>query len=178
MSWPNTSLKEAKIFTVERPNLDAYVNKISDLYLFPVQRSEPSKSRKKSDLDRFCEIHRIPRKWLVGLKFFLYVQLNDICNHNKFQLNRMNRSWDLACEKSPFAKVGFSRGFRKIRIKIQRINIFWNGFHQNASNTCLYHIYENEHDQTISIEHLLQQSFVAYVDWLIWKIGALIISIN
>ena len=69
-------------------------------------------------------------------------------------------------------KSAFSSVLSKIAIKIERFNIFWIGFHQNSSNSCLYHICENEQDLRISIEQLYRKSAVAYVEWLILSMMA------
>ena len=101
----------------------------------------------KSDFRRFCEIHKTLSNWPVELKVVLYAELNDVCKYRKFQLNRLNRSWDTACLKSRLGKVGFSKALPKTRIKTERIHIFLIGFNQNASNTCFYHRYENGHNR-------------------------------
>ncbi len=46
------------------------------------------------------------------------------------------------------------RAFGKSSIKIERFNIFQIGFHQNSSNTFLYHWYKIEHDPRTLIEQL------------------------
>ena len=46
-------------------------------------------------------------------------------------------------------------------MKIERFNIFWIGFHQNSSNTCLYDIFGNELNRRMLIEHLRS--------WLTWN---------
>lgn len=72
----------------------------------------------------------------------------------------------MLCETLP-QKGGFFSAFSKIAIKIERIDIFRNAFHQNSLNSCLYNICENDSDLRISIERCLKKSAVAYVEWLL-----------
>ena len=46
------------------------------------------------------------------------------------------------------------RAFRKNLTENEQINIFRFEFHQYSSNSSVYHMYENERDRRISLEHL------------------------
>ena len=68
----------------------------------------------------------------------------------------------LGCSKSLLVNFHwFDSAFSKIAIKNERLNIFWISLRQNASNTLFYHIYENEPNWSISIEHIRS--------WLRWN---------
>ncbi len=147
MPWTNASLKEAEIFTGMRYHWDLFVKKISKLHHLLVVRYGVIKRAK-------IGIFSFPRG-ICGkrttrpfqLKFFLVIESTNMNIHTKFQLNPLSCSRDIVATMRRYFSIMNFRAFRKNSIKNQRFNIFWCGLRQTSSNTCLYHICENERNR-------------------------------
>ncbi len=88
------------------------------------------------------------------LKFFLVIESTNMNNHTKFQLNPLNCSRDIVATMSRYFSIMDFRAFRKNSIKNRRFNIFLCGLRQTSSNTCLYHICENERNRRYRLSTL------------------------
>jgi hypothetical protein len=83
----------------------------------------------------------------ISAEIFLVIESTNMNIHTKFQLNPLSCSRDIVATMHRYFSIMNFRAFRKNSIKNQRFNIFWCGLRQTSSNTCLYHICENERNR-------------------------------
>jgi hypothetical protein len=84
---------------------------------------------------------------LFHWKFCLVIRSFTINIHTKFQLNLLSCSRDIVVATRGYFVIVDFRAFRKNSMQNQRFNIFLCGLHQTSSNSCLYHICENERNR-------------------------------
>ncbi len=153
MPWTNASVGEAETFTGVRFHWDLSIKKFSRPHRSLVVRYRTTKMAKISNLPSSRGICRKSRTPPFQLKIFLVVALPTMNTHTKFQLNPLSCSRDIVVTMRRFFMIGDFRAFRKNSIKNHQSNIFWCGLRQTSSNSCLYHICENERNRRCSIEH-------------------------